>query len=320
MKEKNKWLSVIICTYRGERFLRQTLESAAKQNTDGCEFIAVDDGSDDSTPAILESFRKHLDLRVIQQPHTGNWVANTNLGLEQARGDFVCLLHQDDIWLDNRLDTIHGLIRNNPDSGLFVTPSIFIDESGRRIGRLNIPLPKHGAPLPPSTVLPRLIVQNLFSIPAPVFSRKIVQQIGPMHQNLWFLADWDYWGRIAARTTTIHHPQPLAAFRVHPQSQTATRTDDPHDLRRQYQLVINNMLQYLDKDSHAVKQALRSAYYNIDVSLALAAYSHGNRSLLRDTILKGLRMTPAAWHRFLRDSRIIERVLPRLRVNRHASG
>jgi glycosyltransferase involved in cell wall biosynthesis len=319
MTEKSTWLSVIICTYRGERFLRQTLESIASQNMNGCEIIAVDDGSDDATPDILKSFQSRLNLRLIQREHSGNWVANTNIGLKEASGQYICLLHQDDLWLPGRIETMRRLTTENPSAGFLVNPSIFIDEDGRRIGQLTPPLPKHGNPLPSHTILKHLIVQNLFSIPAPLFRRDIAQAVGPMPEDLWFLADWHHWGQLAAHTTTIYHPQPLTAFRIHPQSQTSTRTNDPDDLRTQYHTVINSMLRELDKDSTEIQQALRSAYYNTEVSLALAAYSHGNRSLLRSVLRQGLHMSPAAWHRFLRDSRIIERLLPRLKVNRRKS-
>ncbi len=80
------WISVIIPTYQGERFLAQALESIAQQWDDTIEVIAIDDGSTDNTLAILKQYATRLALRVLAYEHTGNWVQNTNRALNLARG------------------------------------------------------------------------------------------------------------------------------------------------------------------------------------------------------------------------------------------
>jgi len=311
------WLSVVICTYQGELFVSDMLKSIPAAEMSGVEIIAVDDGSTDATVSILESHTGSLPIRIIKLNHTGNWVANTNRGISESRGKFVTLLHQDDLWLDGRLKVLRELTQRFPEAGFFVHPSLFVDESGRTIGRLTPPLPCADKPLSAETVLTKLIVQNIFSLPAPLFNRELALQAGAMNEKAWFLADWEYWARLVSMTETVYYPRPLTAFRLHPDSQTITRTSDSSDLRQQYYHVISAIESQLDTSSVAVKKALQSAYYNVDVSIALAAFSHGDRSQIFGIIKKGFCMSPAAWHRFLRDSRIIERVLPRLRINLH---
>lgn len=103
------WLSVILPTYNGAAYLPTALESVVAQGDRNIEVIAVDDGSSDQTLTILDSFANRLCLNVIQR-RIGNWVANTNLGLEHAQGEWACLLHQDDLWRPGRIRTLQDAV------------------------------------------------------------------------------------------------------------------------------------------------------------------------------------------------------------------
>lgn len=96
------WLSVIVPTYNGAAYLAQTLASIECQVDGNIEVIAVDDGSSDATLAILNAYSSRLPIRTIRRGRIGNWVANTNFGLAEARGEYVSFLHQDDLWLPGR--------------------------------------------------------------------------------------------------------------------------------------------------------------------------------------------------------------------------
>ncbi len=313
------WLSVVLCTYQGERFLRATLDSLAGDDTQGIEIVAVDDGSTDTTLAILRRYESTLPLRLIPIPHTGNWVANTNLGLRAARGTYCCLLHQDDLWLPGRSAAVRAAIAAHPGIGVVAGPSLFIDETGRTVGHWCPPLPA-GPRLTSAFVLERLIVQNFFALPSPVFRHDLALAVGPMDESLWFLADWKFWALLIDAGDLVCYPDPRTAFRIHPTSQTSSRTHDEADLRRQYESVIACIRGRLP-DALAAGRAVDAARLNMDVSIALALWSHGRRRQALHAMGRGLRIAPTAWPRFLRDSRIIERVGARLRVTaagRHA--
>src|SRR4051812_48632691 len=94
---KTPWLSVVIPTYNGERYLPATLESVKGQDLSGLELIAIDDGSSDSTVDILENYRDTLPLQIIRGARSGNWVKSTNRALSLAHGEYACFLHQDDL-------------------------------------------------------------------------------------------------------------------------------------------------------------------------------------------------------------------------------
>src|SRR5712672_1230348 len=105
------WLSVVMPTYNGGAYLAAALESIRGQQSGGeFEVIAVDDGSEDGTVAILEEYSSRLPLRIVRRARGGNWVASTNHGLSIARGEYACLLHQDDLWMDGRLQAVRAAL------------------------------------------------------------------------------------------------------------------------------------------------------------------------------------------------------------------
>src|ERR1700722_16897379 len=96
-------LSVVVPTYNGEKFIAAALESVREQCDEATELVIVDDGSTDHTLDIVRDFASVLPIRLITPGRLGNWVAVSNLGLREAIGDWVCFLHQDDLWLPGRL-------------------------------------------------------------------------------------------------------------------------------------------------------------------------------------------------------------------------
>ncbi len=299
------WLSVVMPTYNGSRFLRTTLTSVAQQ-ADDIEVIAVDDGSTDATLEILDSFRARLPLRLVARNHAGNWVANTNHGLQLSRGRWVSFLHQDDLWMAGRISTGRETVRRHPDAALIVHPCWFLDERGRRLGRWNCPL--RSGMQSPATMVDRLLVQNFIGMPAPVFRRDVAKHVGGLDESLWYTADWDFWLKLAATGPTIYVPKPLAGFRIHRYSQTTCRAGRSQEIQQQIQIVLDR---HLNGSPESVRTA---AEFSMELNAQLAASAHGGRSDWRRVALGFAALGSTGWQRFLRDSRITERICARLRA------
>ena len=84
-------ISVVVATYNGARTLRECLQSLGQLNYPDFEIIVVDDGSTDSTPAILGEFP---DVRVITQENRGLSAAR-NAGIEAAKGEIIAFTDSD---------------------------------------------------------------------------------------------------------------------------------------------------------------------------------------------------------------------------------
>jgi glycosyltransferase involved in cell wall biosynthesis len=314
------WLSVIMPTYNGAAFLAKTLASIARQADHQIEVIAVDDGSTDATLAILSDHLRRLPLHIIQRGRIGNWVANTNHGLAQAHGRYACFLHQDDLWLPGRLALLKKLVAKEPQAALLFHASRYIDTQGRWLGVWHSPLPT--GRLVTEQVIEHLLVQNFIAVPAPIFARDAAINAGGLDEALWYTADWDFWLKLATRGPIVYHPRPLAAFRIHAESQTAQGIARAGEMRRQIETVLERHYPTWQAAHPTRADVGRAARMSLEVNYALAAFAFGDcpnwRALASDLAALG----PAGWVRFFRSSRIVERVSAQVsaRLDRSRNG
>src|SRR5271165_1506676 len=99
LTETPPWLSVVMPTHQGERWLGATLDSLVQQSEPGFECIVIDSSPDEATLALARSYADRLAMRFFKRPDLGHWRSKTNFGFAEARADHVCMLHQDDCWL-----------------------------------------------------------------------------------------------------------------------------------------------------------------------------------------------------------------------------
>jgi len=88
-------LTVIIPVYNVERFLVETLDSVFDQNFKDFSVIAVNDGSTDNSPDILEKYSAKKNVHIIHQDNRGLSAAR-NTGLKKANGKYIYFLDSDD--------------------------------------------------------------------------------------------------------------------------------------------------------------------------------------------------------------------------------
>lgn len=98
--------SIIVPVYNAVVFLRECLDSVLVQTCGDWECICIDDGSEDSSKAVLREYAdKDSRFRVIEQPHQGVGIAR-NAGVDKAKGDYLVFLDADDMLLP---DAFEGL-------------------------------------------------------------------------------------------------------------------------------------------------------------------------------------------------------------------
>lgn len=114
--EENPLVSVIIPCYNAERTLKQCLDSVLNQTYRNLEVLVIDDGSADQSRAILQFYAKK-DGRVHPVFHTHQGVSCArNMGLSQARGQYLQFVDADDCLLDNATELlVAGMQRQKAD-------------------------------------------------------------------------------------------------------------------------------------------------------------------------------------------------------------
>lgn len=104
-------VSVLLPVYNAERTLKTALASLLRQTFSDFEIIAVDDGSTDASPQILDAFDR---VTAVHLPHVG-LVAALNAGVQLCRGEFIARMDADDISHPERLRSQVEYLRANPD-------------------------------------------------------------------------------------------------------------------------------------------------------------------------------------------------------------
>lgn len=305
------WLSVIMPTFNGARFLGDALESVARQDDGTIEVIAVDDGSSDATLALLASFSTRLRMSIIERRHSGNWVESTGLGMAVAQGSYVCWLHQDDLWRPGRLTALRRLAACHPDAALIVHPSWYINQAGHRIGYWHCPLPRIRRPLHRLEVLERLLVQCFVATPATLFRAGAAREVGLPDARLKYSADWDYWLRLAKLGPTVYHPMALTCFRIHAGSQTIARLAEADERLEQESSVLKRHLAGFESEHPEGALVARVARFSVALNHAMACTVLGRAVAWRPLAAEFARLGVCGWQRLFRDSRVIERCLSR---------
>lgn len=109
-------ISIALCTYNGERYLPEQLQSYLQQTRLPDELVACDDGSTDNTVALLDAFAQTapFEVRVIRNPENLGYAKNFEKALTLCTGDFIALSDQDDVWLPEKLAWSAEVLENNP--------------------------------------------------------------------------------------------------------------------------------------------------------------------------------------------------------------
>lgn len=97
-------VSIIIITYNRSGLLEKTLRSVLNQSVKDLEVIVVDDGSDDDTFSMTESFNDDR-IKYINFGRIGNLSRLRNLGIKNSNSDFIAFSDDDDLWKPERLKT-----------------------------------------------------------------------------------------------------------------------------------------------------------------------------------------------------------------------
>jgi len=200
-------ISVIITTRNRAALLRQAIDSVLQQEPCGAdvELIVVDDGSTDDTPAVVSSYGTVRYLPTRQ----GTSAGSRNVGLENAGGEWIAFLDDDDVWLPQKLRKCAEVISANPGARFLFSGAIISGYELDRQWAFNGPdLAGHRTPydafldhIPlPSTVL---------------MHREIFDKLGRFDTSLGWADDRDMWLRIASNSIECAAvPEPLVLYRV----------------------------------------------------------------------------------------------------------
>ena len=127
-------ISVALCTYNGEKYIKEQLDSILNQTILPDEIVICDDCSTDNTFSILESFKKKpedkLDVFLVRNDIQLKTIKNFEKAISLTSGDWIFLSDQDDIWHERKVETMMEYVEKFPKTKLLFTNADLIDENG----------------------------------------------------------------------------------------------------------------------------------------------------------------------------------------------
>jgi glycosyltransferase involved in cell wall biosynthesis len=207
-------VSVVMPVFNGERYLALAVESILNQSFQAFEFIIVDDGSTDSSPAILDAYaRRDERIRVHHQLNAGI-VAALNTGIALSSADWIARMDADDIALAPRLETQLQAVAQRPHCVALGSRVLLIDPDGRPI-----------APFSMLTSHEEIDAAHLANCggaaichPSVLLHRETVLRVGGYRQEMAAAEDLDLFLRLAEVGRIENLPDCLLHYRLHPAS------------------------------------------------------------------------------------------------------
>lgn len=102
--EYKKTVSVVICTYNGEKYIAEQIDSILSQTYTLNEIIIQDDCSTDNTFNILERYsNKNNRIKIFRNDKNIGFNSNFKSAVKRAKSDFIAIADQDDIWYSEKI-------------------------------------------------------------------------------------------------------------------------------------------------------------------------------------------------------------------------
>jgi len=267
----------MIPTYKARAdYLEETLRSVLQQDPGPgrMQIEVVDDCSPDGAPVELVRQVAGDRVSVHREPANNGLAGIWNRCIERARGEWVHILHQDDVVLSGFYDHLYRGISCNPNVSMAFCRFAIVDANGHW---------KELGPLESSTPgvldgwLERVATDCRVQCPAVVVRRATYERLGGFRADLVSVLDIEMWVRIAANGPVLYDPQILALFRRHGDNQSVLdeRTGaNMQDMAR----AIEIWKDYLPANSRTQLEEQGRRYW-VGIALALAQYFFSNNDV-----------------------------------------
>lgn len=210
-------VSVLMPTYRHERYIAEAIESYLRQKTDfATELLVCDDASDDATFAIAKEYERRFPerVKVFRKSRNEGLMRNYKTLIDNARGEYLAVLESDDLWVDEKkLQKQVDFLDANSDFGLSFTRVSHLRNDGAEIREMpdysDLVESLHG------DMYEYLLLRNIIFSPSVVIRRSAFDSCCDMDDFLDFVTfDYPVYLSIARRFKVHYLKDITAMYRV----------------------------------------------------------------------------------------------------------
>jgi glycosyltransferase involved in cell wall biosynthesis len=239
-------VSIIVPCYNAEKYVDDAIGSLRAQTYEALDIIAVNDGSKDGTLRLLERHAAaDSRVRILDQANRGLPGAR-NAALHTFRGDFVCFLDADDVFLPEKMQRQVEYLNAHPEIGVvysdYYTGDAHLELTGLKISRM-----------PAIDLMDAVATKNWFTPMAPLVRANIVRAVGDFDESLRAAEDWDYWIRCAQHAAFGYLSGAIGIYRTHPEQMH-------HDLNRMRVACLRVIEKHFRNHPRRYRRALATFY------------------------------------------------------------
>jgi glycosyltransferase involved in cell wall biosynthesis len=200
-------VSVITASYNMANYLPMTIDSVLAQSYPNLEIVVVDDGSEDDTPRVMESYSGNPRVRYVRLEQNQGQTVAKNRGLSEARGEFLSFVDADNLWKPSKLEHQLPLFGASGKTGVVYSDAEYIDGEGAL-------LPYVKRSYHQGRITDQLLLSNFVNFNSAVVRRECIEKVGGFDENLRMGIDWDLWLRISTGYEFTFLPEQTYSYRI----------------------------------------------------------------------------------------------------------
>lgn len=211
-------VSVVLPTYNGEKYIKQSIDSVLNQTFSNLELIIVNDCSTDRTLEIINEYaQKDSRVRIMNNTVNLKLPTSLNIGFAAATGEYLTWTSDDNLYLPDALEKMYEKLQSTEDIYMVCANMDYIDDQGIITGKA------------------KGYEANAFYYTNNIgacfmYKRVVYEAIGDYNPNLFLVEDYDYWLRIRKKYHEIvHMNETLYLYRWHNDSLTIRKQKQVYD-------------------------------------------------------------------------------------------
>ena len=214
-------ISVLMSVYNGSIYLKESVESVLNQTFTDFEFIIIDDYSTDNSWEILAKYaRQDRRIKLIKNQKNLGLTKSLNLGLKEAKGEYIARQDADDISLPTRFEKQIACFNRHPEAVLVSCDLELIDSQGDPIGKFQ------RACAPDLVNWYLLFYNHLAGHSQVTFRRKTAIDLGGYCETRRYSQDYEFWCRLIKVGEIVILPEVLVRQRRHDESISSQKTEE----------------------------------------------------------------------------------------------
>ncbi len=209
--ESRPFFSVIIPTYNQADYLPAAIESLFNQTFNDWEAVVVNDGSIDKTYEVMENYAFQDPRIKVFYKGNGGVATALNVGINKARGEWICWLSSDDLFEPDKLEIHFNAIKEYPEIKFFHSHwYLLLEETKQKLA------PPLWLQIPPTEFqVTRFFWANYIHGNAIAVHRSVFDEVGLFNESLRQGQDFDMWLRISSRFVSFFLDKRTCITRIH---------------------------------------------------------------------------------------------------------